>query len=43
MKLFVVIVPTRNSIGKQKIDQKSINKGPGALALILAFIAISKA
>ena len=43
LKLFWVVVPTKNSIASQKIDQKSINKGPGALALILAFIAISKA
>ena len=43
MKLFGVVVPTKNSIASKKTDQKSINKGPGALALILAFIAISKA
>ena len=43
MKLFVVVVPTKNSITSQKMDQKSIYKGPGAVALILAFFASSKA
>ena len=43
MKLFVVVVPTKNLIVSQKNEQKFIYKGPGAVALILAFIAISKA
>ena len=42
MKLFVVVVPTKNLIANQKMDQKSIYKGLGAVAFILAFIAIPK-
>ena len=42
MKLFEVVVYTKNPIAGQKMDQKSIYKGPRALALILAFIAIYK-
>ena len=41
MNIFVVVVPTKNPIASQKMDQKSIYEGPGAVALILAFIAIS--
>ena len=32
----------KSSLLAKKIDQKSINQGPRALAFILAFIAISK-
>ena len=42
MKLFEVVVYTKNPIAGQKIDQKSIYKAPRTVALILAFIAISK-
>ena len=44
MKLFEVVVPTKNPTPSQKkTGEKSKNKGSGAVALILAFIAISKA
>ena len=43
MKLFEGVIPAPNPVAKQKIDKKSINKGCGAMALIMAFIAISKA
>ena len=42
MKLFEEADPTNNPIAGKKIDQKSIIKGSRAVALILAFIAISK-
>ena len=43
MKLFLLVGPTKNPITSQKNQQNCIYKGPGAVALILAFIAISKA
>ena len=43
MKLFEEAGPTKNPIAGQKNDQKSIIKGSRDVALILAFIAISKA
>ena len=44
MKLFEVAGLTPNPIpGQEKLTKKSINKGSKAVALILAFIAISKA
>ena len=42
MKLFEEADPTNNPIAGKKNDQKSIYKGPRALALILALIAIYK-
>ena len=38
MKLFVVVVPTTNPIASEKMHQKSIYKGLGAVALILALL-----
>ena len=43
MELFELVGPTKNRIVGQKNYQKSIIKGSRAVALILAFIAISKA
>ena len=40
--LWWYFIPKTRLLAK-KIGQKLINKGPGALALILAFIAFSKA
>ena len=41
MKLFEVVDPFKITLASKKIAGKSINEGPRALALILAFIAIS--
>ena len=43
MKLSEVVVPAKISIAHQKIEKKSIYKGPRAVAFILAFIVISEA
>ena len=43
MKLSEVVVPAKISIACQKIERKSIYKGPRAVAFILAFIVISEA